>query len=113
MRKTSLILVFALAGVAPFAAQAASLDEVTMQVMDAHGNAGEVTQYIEIPAADQALLKSGNRSENADAHAQNTSNPPENAGPPEDAGSPDNMDQHASDAIEGSPAAGRRGGPDK
>lgn len=111
MRKTSLILVSILAGAAPFAAQAASLDDVTMHVMEANERAAEVTSNIEIP--DQAVLKGENRSENGDAHAKNTSNPPENAGPPEDAGSPDQMDQHASDAIEGSPAATRRGGPDK
>jgi hypothetical protein len=111
MRSTSLILISILAGVAPFAAQAASLEDVTMHVMEANERAAEVTSNIEIP--EQAVLKGDNRSENGAAHAQNTNNPPENAGSPEDAGSPDEMDQHASDAIEGSPASTRRGGPNR
>ena len=86
MRKTSLILVTVLTGVAPFAAQAASLDDVTMHVMEANDRAAEVTSNIEIP--DQAVLKGDNRSETGAAHAQNTNNPPENAGPPEGAGPP-------------------------
>lgn len=98
-------IVFALAlGLLPFGALAASLDDVTMHVMDANQHAVDVTNNIEIP--DQAVKRGENRNEKANENADNGDNPDSVSGDTD----PSHMNERAVDAIEGTPAEGRRGG---
>ncbi len=107
MKRTTRIALTVLAGLLPLGVYAASLDDVTMHVMGTNEQAADVTNNIEIP--DQATARDGNRDQHADDHAQN--------GQQEDSESenesPGQMNQHAIDAIEGTPAAEKHGGGDK
>jgi hypothetical protein len=102
-RKAPIIIAFAL-GLLPLGALAANLDDVTMHVLDANQHAVDVTNNIQIP--DQATKRSENRNEKANEHADNGDNPDSMSGDTD----PGKMNEHAVDAIEGTPASGRRGG---
>lgn len=107
MKRTARIALTILAGLLPLGVYAASLDDVTMHVMGANEQATDVTNNIEIP--DQATVRDGNRNEHADDHAQDSQQEDSESGNE----SPGQMNQHATDAIEGTPAAEKHGGGDK
>lgn len=104
MNRNMLIVIALALGLLPFGALAANLDDVTMHVMDANEHAVDVTNNIQIP--DQATKRGENRNEKANEHADNGDNPDSMSGDTD----PAQMNEHAVDAIEGTPASGRRGG---
>jgi hypothetical protein len=104
MNRNAPIIVALALGLLPIGALAANLDDVTMHVMDANEHAIDVTNNIEIP--DQAVQHDGNHSEQANEKAGNGESPDSVAGQE----GPEHMDQHAIDAIQGTPAEGKSGG---